>query len=59
MAETKRRTPYASTMLVLVGLYVADQATAPLIGTVPGDSAPEPRVTRCIPISGGHGCPGG
>jgi hypothetical protein len=45
-------------IFVLVGV-VAGRATAPLIGTVPSDQGPEPRVTRCIPVSGGHGCPGG
>lgn len=34
-------------------------ATAPLIGWTPADQEPAPRVTRCIPFSGGHGCPGG
>jgi len=43
-------------MLVAV---VAGRASAPLIGTVPPDHEPQPRVTQCIPISGGHGCPGG
>lgn len=34
-------------------------ATAPLIGWTPADQEPAPRVSQCIPISGGHGCPGG
>jgi hypothetical protein len=52
----------ASCGMVLIFLIVAvaaGQATAPLIGSVPVDHEPVPRVTQCIPISGGHGCPGG
>ncbi|AGL20029.1 hypothetical protein L083_6519 [Actinoplanes sp. N902-109] len=48
-------------MLLYLILFAAARrhATAPLIGTVPADQQPVPRVTRCIPISGGRGCPGG
>jgi hypothetical protein len=45
-------------IFILVGV-VAGRATAPLVGTVPPDQEPRPRVTQCIPVSGGHGCPGG
>lgn len=38
---------------------IATATTAPLIGSVPVDHEPAPRVTQCIPRSGGHGCPGG
>ncbi len=34
-------------------------ATAPMIGWTPADQEPAPRITQCIPRSGGHGCPGG
>lgn len=40
-------------------LGLAGRASAPLIGWVPGDQAPTPQITQCIPRSGGHGCPGG
>jgi len=48
----------------MMGVYVAvslaaAQATAPLIGHVPDSDEPQPRITQCIPISGGTGCPGG
>lgn len=46
-------------LIFVVVTVVAGQATAPLIGSVPVDHEPVPRVTRCIPVSGGHGCPGG
>ncbi|GAA3456376.1 hypothetical protein [Dactylosporangium matsuzakiense] len=50
--------------LVLVYLAVAvvgGLGTAPLFGWTPADHepTPQPTVTRCIPRSGGHGCPGG
>ncbi|MEV0155520.1 hypothetical protein AB0H57_17500 [Micromonospora sp. NPDC050686] len=38
---------------------VGNGARAPLIGWTPADQQPAPRVTQCIPISGGRGCPGG
>ncbi|MDG4798169.1 hypothetical protein [Micromonospora sp. WMMD1082] len=34
-------------------------ATGPLIGWTPADEEPAPRITQCIPVSGGRGCPGG
>lgn len=40
-------------------LIAGSAATAPLIGWTPADQEPAPRVTHCVPISGGHGCPGG
>ncbi|HET9516466.1 MAG TPA: hypothetical protein VFO77_01940 [Actinoplanes sp.] len=40
-------------------MLVGGQAGTPLIGWTPGDHEPAPRVTQCIPISGGRGCPGG
>lgn len=43
---------------VAVALVGSMAATA-LIGHVPADQEPAPRVTQCIPISGGRGCPGG
>lgn len=46
-------------LIFILVAVVAGRATAPLIGTVPPDREPAPRVTQCIPISGGHGCPGG
>jgi hypothetical protein len=46
-------------LVFLMVAVVAGQATAPLIGWVPTDHEPAPRVTQCIPVSGGHGCPGG
>lgn len=48
--------------VALIYLAVAaagSAATAPLIGRTPPDQEPAPRVTQCIPISGGRGCPGG
>lgn len=46
--------------LIYVALSAAaGAATAPLIGWTPPDQEPEPRITQCIPISGGRGCPGG
>jgi hypothetical protein len=42
-------------MYVLVSI-AGSAASAPLIGTVPTDHEPAPRVTQCIPVSGGHGC---
>lgn len=48
------------TALIYFAVLIAAQAaTAPLIGWTPADQEPAPNVTRCIPISGGHGCPGG
>jgi hypothetical protein len=47
------------TLIFVLVAVVAGRASAPLIGTVPPDHEPQPRVTQCIPISGGHGCPGG
>ena len=46
-------------LIFLMVAVVAGHATAPLIGTVPVDHGPAPRITQCIPVSGGHGCPGG
>ncbi|HEU4422620.1 MAG TPA: hypothetical protein VFR67_08770 [Pilimelia sp.] len=56
------RRHFAGALVVMPAIYVATAmaaaaATAPLIGHVPSHPAPE--VTRCIPVSGGHGCPGG
>ncbi|GIF78219.1 hypothetical protein [Asanoa siamensis] len=60
--EWKRRFTWAlggtALMFVAVAL-VAGAATAPVVGHVPDDREPKPRVTQCIPISGGRGCPGG
>ncbi|GIF63860.1 hypothetical protein Ais01nite_18950 [Asanoa ishikariensis] len=48
------------TALIYVAVSIAPAAaTAPLIGRTPADQEPAPAVTRCIPISGGRGCPGG
>jgi len=38
---------------------VGSVARTPLIGWTPADQEPAPRVTRCMPRSGGRGCPGG
>lgn len=39
---------------------IGSEATAPVIGHVPADQEPPPPpVYRCVPISGGRGCPGG
>jgi protein-S-isoprenylcysteine O-methyltransferase Ste14 len=46
-------------LIYVAVLIAAHEATAPLIGWTPADQEPAPRVTQCIPISGGHGCPGG
>ena len=46
-------------LIFILVAVVAGRATAPLIGTVPPDQGPQPRVTQCIPMSGGHSCPGG
>jgi uncharacterized membrane protein YedE/YeeE len=46
-------------LIYLAVLIAGYAATAPLIGWTPADQEPAPPVTRCIPISGGHGCPGG
>ncbi|MEV4539204.1 hypothetical protein AB0J82_36075 [Asanoa sp. NPDC049518] len=46
-------------LIYLAVSLAADAATAPLIGWTPADQEPAPAVTRCIPISGGRGCPGG
>lgn len=46
-------------LIFMMVAFAAAHATAPLIGTVPIDHEPAPRVTHCIPVSGGHGCPGG
>lgn len=46
-------------LIFLMVVVAASLTTAPLIGGVPVDHEPVPRVTQCIPISGGHGCPGG
>ena len=35
---------------------LADRVARPLFGPEP---SPEPTVTQCLPVSGGHGCPGG
>jgi len=46
--------------LIYVAVSIAaNAATTPLIGWTPTDQEPAPRVTQCIPISGGRGCPGG
>ncbi|WP_203997036.1 hypothetical protein [Virgisporangium aurantiacum] len=45
--------------IYLVVSIAAGATTAPLIGDVPTDQEPAPRVTQCIPRSGGTGCPGG
>jgi hypothetical protein len=48
------------TALIYLAVWAAaSAATAPLIGWTPADQEPAPRVTHCIPVSGGHGCPGG
>ncbi|GAA3776554.1 hypothetical protein GCM10022225_75640 [Plantactinospora mayteni] len=48
------------TVLIYVAVSIAQSAaTAPLIGWTPDDQEPAPRVTQCIPTSGGRGCPGG
>ena len=48
------------TALIYFAVSIAGRAaTTPLIGWTPVDHEPAPRVTQCIPISGGHGCPGG
>ncbi|MGC1214634.1 MAG: hypothetical protein WA890_25675 [Micromonospora sp.] len=50
----------AGMALIYFAVSIAgNAATAPLIGWTPADQEPAPRVTQCIPISGGHGCPGG
>jgi len=47
-------------VLIYIAVSIAaSAATAPLIGWTPTDQETKPRVTQCIPISGGHGCPGG
>ncbi|MEV0895293.1 hypothetical protein [Actinoplanes sp. NPDC049802] len=48
-------------MLLFLAVYgtAASQSAAPLIGTVPPALEPAPRVTQCIPTSGGRTCPGG
>jgi hypothetical protein len=46
-------------LIYLLTAVAASMASTPLIGTDPGDHEPAPRVTQCIPVSGGHGCPGG
>jgi hypothetical protein len=55
---------FAWSLAGMVAIYfavsvAATAATAPLIGWTPDDQEPTPPVTRCIPVSGGHGCPGG
>jgi protein-S-isoprenylcysteine O-methyltransferase Ste14 len=46
--------------LIYFGVLIAGSAaTAPLIGWMPVDQEPAPRVTQCVPISGGRGGPGG
>lgn len=48
--------------VIYFGYTVAGSAaTAPLIGWTPADQEPPPPppVGRCVPISGGRGCPGG
>ncbi|MFV2088711.1 hypothetical protein [Micromonospora sp. LOL_021] len=50
----------AGAVLIYFAVAVAGQAArTPLIGWTPVDNEPEPRVTRCIPTSGGRSCPGG
>ncbi|MEV0721081.1 hypothetical protein [Asanoa sp. NPDC050611] len=50
----------AAMMLIYVAVaIVGSAATGPLIGWTPEDQEPAPSITRCIPISGGRGCPGG
>lgn len=50
----------AGMALIYVAVLIAGgAATAPLIGWTPADQGPTPVVTRCVPVSGGHGCPGG
>ena len=50
----------AGTALIYLAVSAADAATtAPLIGHTPGDQEPAPPVDRCVPVSGGRGCPGG
>lgn len=48
-------------MVLLFGLVMVAESlsTGPLIGWTPEDQEPAPRVTRCIPTSGGRSCPGG
>jgi len=46
-------------LVYLAVLIAAGRATAPLIGWTPADQEPAPRVTQCVPRSGGHSCPGG
>ncbi len=45
--------------IYLAIVIVGAEATTPLIGHVPWNPEPQPQITQCIPISGGHGCPGG
>jgi hypothetical protein len=47
------------TLIYLAVSVAASAATAPLIGWTPDDHDLAPSVTQCIPVSGGHGCPGG
>jgi hypothetical protein len=41
----------AAASILDLGLYVTAQRSKP--------PEPAPVVTQCIPVSGGHGCPGG
>jgi hypothetical protein len=50
---------FGMVLIFVVVAVAAGVATAPLIGSVPVDHEPAPRITQCIPVSGGHGCPGG
>ncbi|MEU0549088.1 hypothetical protein [Micromonospora sp. NPDC005979] len=51
---------FAGVVLIYVAVaVVGGLASAALIGHVPADQEPAPRITQCIPISGGRGCPGG
>ncbi|WP_433535523.1 hypothetical protein ACQPZK_26395 [Micromonospora sp. CA-249363] len=51
---------FAGVVLIYVAVaLVGGMASTALIGHVPADQEPAPRITQCIPISGGRGCPGG
>ncbi|MER7458585.1 hypothetical protein [Micromonospora sp. NPDC126480] len=55
---------FAGAVAGLVVIYLAvalasSMVSTTLIGHTPADEEPAPRVTQCIPVSGGRGCPGG
>ncbi|MEW2381731.1 hypothetical protein AB0873_06530 [Micromonospora sp. NPDC047707] len=43
----------------LVTAVASSMVATTLIGHTPADEEPAPRITQCIPVSGGRGCPGG